>query len=165
MPRSSRLFTCVAAAALLALGMPATHADNNHSAHSSCGAKTKGPYGFQCHGYAAVSAAGLEPVTFVGTVEGSNAGVFRGLGTFNSSLGSARQRVIGTADFQDRTCAGHIRYDVFLILPGGVEVPLPPLDIDFVTVDGGREVLGTPNSPAGTGAAVPRMSCRLVKIH
>jgi hypothetical protein len=62
---------------------------------------------------------------------------------------------------------GHIQYQIKLVLPNGseVDVGIPPLDIDFTVVNGGFEILGTPNAlPGVTGAAVPRMSCRLVRI-
>ena len=46
-----------------------------------------------------------------------------------------------------------------------MDVAIPPLDIDFTVVNGGQEILGTPVALFGvTGAGVPRMSCRLVKV-
>ena len=108
----------------------------------------------------------MEAVTFVGTVAGSNIGIFDGYGTFNSSLGSFRQHVMGPANFSDRTCAGHVTYRVWIALPNGDGPELPMLDIDFVTVNGGFEILGTPNATAGvTGAGVPRLTCRLVRTQ
>jgi hypothetical protein len=158
-----------ALAAVLTLGAmtpAAVFAAGTNGVQDACSAKTKGPYGFQCQGYSNVG-AGLEPVTFVGTVAGSDTGVFDGYGTFSSSLGSSRQHAVGQAVFQDKTCFGHIQYQIKLVLPNGSEmdVGIPPLDIDFIVVNGGFEILGTPNAlPGVTGAAVPRMSCRLVKI-
>lgn len=109
---------------------------------------------------------GLEPVTLVGSVAGSSSGRFDGRGTFSASLGTIRQQVVGDAQLQDRSCLGHIRYWAWLILPDGSDGPnLPPLDIDFTTVAGGFEILGTPNAPGATGADVPRLSCRLVKVR
>src|SRR4030095_6959515 len=98
---------------------------------------------------------------------GSDTGVFDGYGTFSSSLGASRQHAVGQAVFQDKTCFRHIQYQIKLVLPNGSEmdVGIPPLDIDFIVVNGGFEILGTPNAlPGATGAAVPRMSCRLGRI-
>ena len=161
----TRIAAC-AVALPLSVAPVAAFADGANAVQNACSAKTKGPYGFQCQGYSNVG-AGLEPVTFVGTVAGSDTGVFDGYGTFSSSLGSSRQHAVGQAVFQDKTCFGHIQYQIKLVLPGGneVDVGIPPLDIDFTVVNGGFEILGTPNAlPGVTGAAVPRMSCRLVKI-
>jgi hypothetical protein len=75
---------------------------------------------------------------------------------------------VGQAIFQDKSCFGHIQYQIKLVLPDGseVDVGIPPLDIDFAVVNGGFEILGTPVAlPGVTGAAVPRMSCRLVNIQ
>lgn len=164
----SRLSLLAQSLAALALTAPpvATWADPGGSTQSYCGSRTKGSYGFQCQGSAAVSAAGLEPVTLLGSVTGNSSGRFAGTGTFSSSLGSARQRVVGEAVFADRSCAGRISYAVFLVGPNGEDLfPLPDrLDINFVTVNDFKEILGTPYSPTGTGAAVPRLSCRLVKV-
>ena len=64
------------------------------------------------------------------------------------------------------SCAGRISYTVYVLGPNGEDLfPLPDkLDINFVPVNNFREVLGTPYSPSGTGPAVPRLSCRLVKV-
>lgn len=160
--------TAALAGALACCGAPALADDaDSGSVQSACAAKTRQTYGFQCHGQTQlVPGLGLEPVTFAGTVSGDRAGVFNGYGVFNSSFGAARQRVVGQAVFQDRSCFGHIRYRIFLQLPGGGDGPeLAPLDIDFSVVNGGNEILGTPTALAGvTGAAVPRISCRLVKV-
>jgi hypothetical protein len=164
MKNAARLVLLTIAGAVC-LAAPPAAADSGNSIQRACSARTLGPYGFQCNGYANVG-AGLEPVTFVGTVSGSPTGVFDGYGTFSSSLGSNRMHSIGQAIFQDRTCFGHIQYQQFLVTPGG-EIDLhQPLDIDFTTVDGGFEILGTPVAlPGATGAGVPRMSCRLVKVR
>jgi hypothetical protein len=154
-----------AAAATLALLSATVLADDDPSVQSRCAAKTSHSYGFQCHGWASVGPGQpLEQVTFLGIVSGSRTGKFTGAGTFNSSLGGARQRVTGQAQFQDRYCSGHIQYEVTLVLPGGGEMLLPPLDIDFVTVNGGSDVLGAPTAlPGVVGNAVPRMVCRLMR--
>lgn len=134
---------------------------------SFCAAKIRQTYGLQCRGQTqVVPGLGLEPVTLAGTVSGDRAGVFNGTSVFNSSFGAARQRVVGQAVFQDHSCFGHIRYRIFLQLPGGGDGPeLAPLDIDFAVANGGDEILGTPTALAGvTDAAVPRMNCRLVKV-
>ncbi len=156
-----------AKATLLALGAAAVAApalaSDTGSVQRSCAVRNMGPYGFQCQGWVNVG-PGLEPVTFLGTVEGSPAGIYNGTGVFNSSLGSARQRVSGQAIFQDRSCAGQVRYRVWLLTPAG-EVPLPDLEVDFVPVSNGRETLGTATAAPGVaGAAVPRMNCRLVRM-
>ena len=151
----------------LAGGPVAALAVGGSSAQHFCSVKTNNWYGFQCQGYSNVG-AGLEPVTFVGTVAGSNTGVFDGYGTFSSSLGSSRQHAVGQAIFQDKSCFGHIQYQIKLVLPDGSEldVGIPPLDIDFTVVNGGFEILGTPVAlPGVTGDAVPRMSCRLVNTQ
>lgn len=166
LPRSLRHLRSLPAVSILTLTLLplAAQADHSTSVQTLCAAKTKGLYGFQCQGSTNVG-AGLEPVTLVGTVAGSASGVFDGYGTFNSSLGSLRQHLVGEATFQDRSCFGHIKYRVFLVQASGADsTELPPLDIDFATVDGGHEILGTPNAPIGSGAAVPRISCRLVKV-
>jgi len=132
----------------------------------ACSARTNAIYGFQCTGYSNVG-AGLEPVTFVGTVSGSPTGIFDGYGTFSSSGGSNRTHATGQATFKDKTCFGHIQYKQLAVFPDESEhdVGIPPLDIDFATVDNGFEILGTPVALSGvTGAGVPRMACRLVKI-
>ena len=165
MKHISRNMACTLALTLGVMPM-ATFAGGGNTAQQFCSAKTNDLYGFQCQGYSNVG-VGLEPVTFVGTVAGSNSGVFDGYGTFSSSLGSSRQHAVGQAVFQDKTCFGHIQYQIRLVLPDGseVDVGIPPLDIDFTVVNGGLEILGTPNAlPGVTGAGVPRMSCRLVKI-
>ena len=166
MKRMTRIVRCAVALTLVG-GPVAVLADGASSAQHSCSAKTNTSYGFQCQGYSNVG-AGLEPVTFVGTVAGSATGVFDGYGTFSSSLGSSRQHAVGQAIFQDKSCFGHIQYQLKLVLPDGseVDVGIPPLDIDFTVVNGGSEILGTPVAlPGVTGAAVPRMSCRLVTIQ
>lgn len=156
-------------AVALALGvasLSAAAADDPQSTQNFCSARTNHVYGFQCHGFAqVVPGVGLEPVTLVGTVSGSPTGIFEGYGTFSASIGSIRQHVIGQAVFQDRTCFGHIKYKVWIALPGGANGPeLPPLDIDFAVVDGGDEILGSPNAFGSTGADVPRLTCRLVNV-
>jgi hypothetical protein len=163
MIRLNGLATAIAALTFSAAAM----ADEHSSVQRSCSETTRLTYGFQCQGQAQViPGLGLEPVTLVGTVSGSESGVFDGRGIFNSSLGPIGQHLVGQAVFQDRTCFGHIKYRVFVSLPNGADGPeLPPLDIDFATVDGGSEILGVPTGPGATGAAVPRLSCRLVKVR
>lgn len=152
-------------AATLAIGAAslAVLADDGTSAQRHCSQKTNETYGFVCQGFAQViPGAGLEPITQVGVVSGSPSGVFDGYGTVSASFGSVRQHLRGQAVFQDRTCFGHIQYRVWIALPNGDGPELPRLDIDFAVVDGGKEILGSPNNFGGTGADVPRVTCRLV---
>jgi hypothetical protein len=156
-------------AAVLAFATASVAAPPNDPAsiQSHCSHKTNRTYGFICQGFALVNPnVGLEPITQVGTVTGSPTGFFEGYGTISASIGSLRQHLRGQAVFQDQTCFGHIQYRVWIALPGGVDGPeLPRLDIDFSTVDGGREILGSPNNnfSGSTGADVPRVTCRLVE--
>lgn len=161
----TRIDRLAAGIGLLAFSVVAI-ADEQSAVQRRCAEKTSVTYGFQCQGQANVG-AGLEPVTLVGTVSGSDNAIFDGRGTFNSSLGAKKQHLVGKAVFQDRTCFGHVKYRVFASVDGQDVLELAPLDIDFATVDGGNEILGTPTpSDAGaTGAAVPRLSCRLVKVR
>lgn len=159
----------VASALALAMcGMPlVAAAAGSDPIQKYCSAQTKSTYGFQCQGYSNVG-AGLEPVTFVGTASGSTKGVFDARGVFNSSQGSNHVHAVGQAVFQDSTCFGHIQYQQSLVLPDGTEIDLhSPLDIDFATVDNASEILGTVSAtlPGATGDLVPRMSCRLVRVH
>ena len=160
--------TALAAAALVLGATSITAAANDgQSVQNYCAAKTSKTYGFQCQGQAQLSPGlGLEPITLVGTVTGSRSGVFDGYGTLNSgSFGTLRQHLRGPAQFQDRTCFGHIQYRVFIALPGGGDGPeLPPLDIDFTVVSGGNEILGAPTGYGATGADVPRLVCRLIPV-
>lgn len=152
-------------ASLAFASQPASAADS--SIQRSCSAKTRMTYGFQCQGWAAVADPNaLEPVSFVGTVSGSSSGRFDGTGVFNSTFGRLPQNFSGQGIFTDRQCSGSIAYDVWVRLPNGDNgPPLPGLYVDFVTVRGGREILGVPSNPVGgaVGAAVPRMNCRLVQ--
>jgi hypothetical protein len=160
--RFTRLALGAAAFALGAATFPAAAQDPG-SVQRYCSHKTDRAYGYACQGFAQVNpAVGLEPVTLVGVVRGSPTGIFDGHATFSASIGSVRQHLNGQAIFQDRTCFGHIQYRVWILLPNGTDGPeLPPLDIDFTTVDGGEQIFGAPNNFAGTGAAVPRLVCKL----
>ncbi len=131
----------------------------------TCALRAQGIYGFQCQGSTSTGGP-AEPVTFVGTVEGRYDAFYEGYGTFNSSLGSAPTHVAGFATF-GQNCMGRIAYTTNeILLPGGGSVPLPPLVIDFVPVNNFDEILGTPvAAPGVTGDAVPRMTCRLVRIR
>ena len=131
----------------------------------SCAAKAAGDYGFQCHGSAAPAGV-LEPVTFIGTVKGTEDGFYEGAGTFNSSAGSLTIHVAGQASF-GHSCFGHVDYNTHEILEpgGGVVAHLPPISFDFIAVDGGNEILGTgvANPASAIGDFVPRVTCRLVR--
>lgn len=158
----------IAGAAALLIASAAGPAVADSSVQRACAAKTRATYGFQCHGWAAVSPAGLEPATFGGVVSGNSSGIFEGTGVLNSSLGRVKQRFAGQALYSDRACSGSIAYRVWLVLPDGSDGPeLPPLYVDFATVKGGEEILGVPSNPTpgASGAAVPRLNCRLVKTN
>ncbi|HVE48374.1 MAG TPA: hypothetical protein VNG69_02010 [Casimicrobiaceae bacterium] len=132
----------------------------------ACLAKTKGVYGFHCWGSANFG-AGLEPVTFVGTVEGDGRGMFEGYGTANSSLGSVSTHFAGPATF-GRHCSGHVDYTTYeIILPDGTVIPVTPTpSFDFATVENGKEILGAGVVPFGVnGPNVPRLACRLVRVN
>jgi len=162
-PHLTRLALGAATLALGAASFPAS-ANDPASDQSYCSHKTNKTYGFVCQGFAQViPGAGLEPFGQVGVVSGSPTGFFEGYGTISASFGSVRQHVRGQAVFQDRTCFGHIQYRVWIALPNGDGPELPRLDIDFAVVDGGHEILGSPNNFGGVGADVPRVTCRLVE--
>lgn len=153
--------SCGAALTLVALPLVAI-ADGGNDVQHACSVKTRGPYGFQCQG-TADAGGGLAPATLVGTVTASDTGFFDGGGTFTTPGQSTKVHAKGQAEFRDSTCFGHIRYQQFVVLPDGSDGPqLPTLDIDFAVVEGGLEVLGTPNSLGGVPGNV-FMSCRLVK--
>ena len=138
--------------------------DDQGSSGRACAARAAGDYGFQCHG-SAFTGSVHEPVTFIGTVSGTEAGFYEGYGTFNSSGGSAPSHVAGQATF-GRSCMGRVDYTTNeILLPGGGTVPLPPVSFEFISVDGGNEILGTgvANPPNATGDFVPRLTCRLVR--
>jgi hypothetical protein len=161
MTRLTSLACCMTACALIASPLAAAKDDPSPQV---CAVRAAGMYGFQCSGLASTGAA-LEPVTFVGTVEGGNDAFYDGTGTFNSSQGSNTTHVAGYASF-GKNCFGRVAYTTNeILLPGGGKIPLPPLIIDFVPVDGFNEILGTPVAPGATGDLVPRLSCRLVRIR
>ena len=159
MKRQSMWALCAIAAALT---VPAASAGPTPA--ESCALKAQGLYGFQCQGTTSTGGA-AEPVTFIGTVEGRYDAFYEGYGTFNSSQGSAPTHVAGYATF-GKNCFGRIAYTTNeIVLPGGGTVPLPPLVIDFVPVNDFNEILGVPVAgPGVNGDAVPRMTCRLVRI-
>lgn len=168
MTTSVRLFAMTAAMAALTYpaGAVAQEKESGRVSNGhSCIAEAKGFYGFQCHGSVSNGAGGLEPATFVGTVEGDRNAVYEGHGQFNSGAGSVFTHFVGKASFGDK-CFGHIQYDIEILSGAGSPIPLPPIAFDFITVDGGREILGTgaPVSRMAQGDAVPRLTCRLVKI-
>ncbi len=130
-----------------------------------CAVQSRGSYGFQCFG-STFTGAGAEPVTFIGTVDGDANGFYEGYGTFSSSAGSVSTHVAGTATFGN-ACFGHINYTTNeIILPSGGTIPLPPVSFDFIAVDNNSEILGTGvAAPGVTGDQVPRLTCRLIKMH
>jgi hypothetical protein len=155
------------AAAALTLQSPGIHKASASEGPKSCNIEmTRALYGFQCHGYGNVG-AGLEPVTFVGTVRGDGRGTFEGYGTFNSSNGSASTHVKGTGDLLPQ-CFGHVRYGTNeILLPGGGAMALPPIAFDYTVVDNGNEILGSgvAEPAGGVGSSVPRLTCRLVNTR
>jgi hypothetical protein len=159
MKHSSLFAACTIAAALAS---PAAIA--GPSAAEVCALKAQGTYGFQCQGSTSTGGP-AEPVTFIGTVEGRYDAFYEGYGTFNTSQGSAPTHVAGFATF-GANCMGRVAYTTNeILLPGGGAIPLPPLVIDFVPVNNFDEILGMPvAAPGVTGDAVPRMTCRLVRI-
>ena len=160
----TRLASVAATLALVGASFTAS-ANDLATAQRYCAHKTDRTYGFVCQGFAeVVPGLGLEPITQVGVVRGSPTGIFDGHGTLSASIGSVRQHLRGQAIFQDRTCFGHIQYRVWVALPNGDGPELPRLDIDFTVVEGGEEIWGAPNNFGGTGAAVPRLTCRLHDI-
>lgn len=161
MSRHPGLLASAIACALFAA--PAFADDDRNS--RTCAAKAKGVYGFQCHG-SAFNGVAFDQVTFVGTVDGNDKGFYEGYGTFNSNLGTVSTHIAGQATF-GKNCFGRIVYSTNeIVLPGGGTIPLPPAIFDFVAVDDANEILGTGVAPAGmTGDAVPRLTCRLVRIR
>src|SRR3982750_3116340 len=157
------ILSCAAATVCL-IGSTALAKEKDDALQRACAAKTRGPYGFQCSGTASTP-VGFEAVTFIGTVAGNSTGFFDGVGTFNSGAGSNIIHSRGQAVFTNR-CFGHIQYQQLIVTPGGEFDLHQPLDVDFAVVNGGQEILGTPVAtlPSDRGPAVPRMSCRLVKI-
>jgi hypothetical protein len=164
MARLIHLAACAFACAIAAAPAAADRTGN------SCLAKTRGPYGFHCHGSTLVGnpQAGFQfgPVTVVGTVEGDGTGIFEGTNTFTSWLGSVPTHFKGHATF-DKNCFGRVEYTTNeIVLPDGSTIPLPPAAFDAATVDGGQEILGAGVAPPGvTGDQVPRLFCRLVRIR
>jgi hypothetical protein len=69
-------------------------------------------------------------------------------------------------DASTRSCLGRVSYTTFEIeFAPGVWQNVGPATFDFVVVDGGKEILGSATAPAGTGIAVPRRACRLVRVE
>lgn len=154
----------VATGVACALAIAPAAAKNDPFSPQACAVQAAGLYGFQCSGVASTGAA-LEPVTFIGTVEGRDDGFWEGHGSFNSSQGSAPTHVAGYATF-GANCFGRIAYTTNeILIPGGGTVPLPPLIIDFVPVNNFTEILGAPVAPGLTGDFVPRLTCRLVRMR
>ena len=157
-----RLISSVVSGFACALIAASAAADNNAL---SCAVKAKGSYGFQCQG-SSFTGVVLEPVTFVGAVDGDANGFYEGYGTFSSSMGSFQSHVAGSATFGPN-CFGHIDYTTNeILLPGGGVIPVPPISFDFIGVAEGGEILGAGVAQPGvTGNLVPRLTCRLVRIR
>jgi hypothetical protein len=146
-------------AVALSLGMQSNFAlaGDSDQVQRACAQKTRATYGFQCQGTANIG-YGASGATYVGTVTGSDSGYFTGGGTFTLPSGSISTQAAGQAHFDDASCFGHIQYQV---TASGQS--LGTLDVDFAVVNGGSEVLGTPNAWNGNPGSV-LMTCRLVKI-
>jgi hypothetical protein len=131
---------------------------------------TEGLYGFNCTGFFPPTTPGstsLQPIGFVGFVRGDGLGGFGGDATVSLDFGSLPARLDGQATLDpSRSCLGRVTYSTFEIeFAPGVWQNVGPATFDFVVVANGREILGSATAPAGTGIAVPRMACRLVKVH
>jgi len=109
----------------------------------------------------------LQPIGFVGFVRGDGAGRFFGDATVSLDFGSLPVRLDGQATLDPaRSCLGRVEYTTFEIeFAPGVWQNVGPATFDFVVVANGKEILGSATAPTGTGIAVPRMACRLVKVH
>jgi hypothetical protein len=131
---------------------------------------TEGLYGFNCSGFFPPTTPGstaLQPIGFVGFVRGDGAGRFFGDATVSLDFGSLPVRLDGQATLDPaRSCLGRVEYTTFEIeFAPGVWQNVGPATFDFVVVANGKEILGSATAPNGTGIAVPRMACRLVKVH
>jgi hypothetical protein len=143
----------------------------NGPAAKSCSFRnTEGLYGFNCTGFFPPTTPGsavLQPIGFVGFVRGDGLGRFSGDATVSLDFGSLPARLDGQATLDpSRSCLGRVVYSTFEIeFAPGVWQNVGPATFDFAVVADGREILGSATAPAGTGIAVPRMACRLVKVH
>jgi hypothetical protein len=131
---------------------------------------TEGLYGFNCTGFFPPTTPGstaLQPIGFVGFVRGDGAGRFFGDATVSLDFGSLPARLDGQATLDPaRSCLGRVEYTTFEIeFAPGFWQNVGPATFDFVVVENGKEILGSATAPTGTGIAVPRMACRLVKVH
>lgn len=144
---------------------------NDHAPPKPCSFRnTEGLYGFHCTGFFPPTTPGstaLQPVGFVGFVRGDGAGHFSGQGTVSLDFGSLPARFDGQATLDPaRACLGRVVYDPYEIeFAPGVWQGVGPAIFDFAVVADGNEILGSAVAPGGTGIAVPRMACRLVKVH
>ena len=131
---------------------------------------TEGLYGYNCTGFFPPTTPGssaLQPIGFVGFVRGDGAGHFSGPATVSLDFGSLPARLDGQATLDPaRDCLGRVVYTTFEIeFAPGFWQNVGPATFDFVVVANGDEILGSATAPTATGSAVPRMACRLVKIH
>jgi hypothetical protein len=143
----------------------------SHAPAKACSFRnTEGLYGFHCTGFFPPTTPGsstLQPIGFVGYVRGDGAGHFGGTGTVSLDFGSLPARFDGDATLDPaRSCLGRVVYDPYEIeFAPGVWQSVGPAIFDFTVVADGNEILGSAVAPGGTGIAVPRMACRLVKVH
>ena len=143
----------------------------NHRAAPACSFRnTEGLYGFNCTGFFPPTTPGssvLQPIGFVGFIRGDGQGRFSGDATVSLDFGSLPVRLDGQATLDpSRSCLGRVEYSTFEIeFAPGVWQNVGPATFDFAVVADGREILGSATAPTGTGIAVPRMACRLVRVH
>jgi len=163
---SLALAAALAAGGLIQGGSPA----RSEGRTQACSFRnTEALYGFNCTGFfppTTVGSTALQPIGFVGFVRGDGKGRFFGDATVSLDFGSLPARLDGQATLDPaRSCLGRVVYSTFEIDFGGGFVNVGPATFDFVVVDGGKEILGSATAPGGTGSAVPRMACRLVRVH
>ena len=159
------------AAALSALGLVHGGSSAEGRPIRACSFRnTEALYGFNCTGFfppTTPGSAALQPIGFVGFVRGDGRGRFFGDATVSLDFGSLPARLDGQATLDpNRSCLGRVEYTTFEIeFAPGVWQNVGPATFDFVVVGGGKEILGSATAPTGTGIAVPRMACRLVRVE
>jgi len=170
--RTIPVLTLLAGASLIIAAAPAGgESDSKHQ--KSCSFRnTEGPYGFNCSGFyprtnAQGEVVGQQPIGAVGVVRGDGQGHFSVQATLSSDFGSLPWRLDGDATLDpERDCLGRVSYTTNqLTLGDGTVISLPPAFFDFAVAAGGDEILGSATAPGAFGDAVPRLSCRLLKVH
>lgn len=133
---------------------------------------TEGPYGFNCTGFyprtdAQGSVVGQQPIGVVGVTRGDGRGHFSVEATLSTDFGSLPWKLDGDATLDPkRDCLGRVIYTTNqLTLGDGTVISLPPAVFDFAVAAAGDEILGSATAPGAFGDAVPRLACRLLKVH